>query len=53
MFGRPESQSQIYFAIDIESWIDVDHPLRAVKKRTDEILPMRRPAMLTSWIGAS
>jgi hypothetical protein len=29
MFGRPESQSQIYFAIDMESWIESDHPLRA------------------------
>jgi hypothetical protein len=38
MFGRPESQSQIYFAIDIESWIEPDHPLRGVKKRVDEIL---------------
>jgi hypothetical protein len=26
VFGRPESQSQIYFAIDVESWIGADHP---------------------------
>jgi transposase len=43
MFGRPESQSQIYFAIDIESWIEPDHPLRDVKKRVDEILRSMRP----------
>ena len=24
--GRPESQSQIHFAIDVESWIEADHP---------------------------
>lgn len=43
MFGRPESQSQIYFAIDIESWIEPDHPLRGVKRRVDEILRSMRP----------
>lgn len=43
MFGRPEPQSQIYFAIDIESWIEADHPLRGVKQRTDEILRSMRP----------
>jgi transposase len=43
MFGRPEPQSQIYFAIDIESWIEPDHPLRGVKKRVDEILRSMRP----------
>jgi len=43
MFGRPESQAQVYFAIDIESWIEPDHPLRGVKKRVDEILRSMRP----------
>ncbi|MCI0436265.1 MAG: IS5 family transposase [Gemmatimonadetes bacterium] len=43
MFGRPEPQSQIYFAIDIESWIDPEHPLRGVKRRVDEILKSLRP----------
>ena len=43
MVGRPEPQAQIYFAIDIESWIEDDHPLRAVKKRMDEILRSMRP----------
>lgn len=43
MFGRPEPQSQIYFAIDIESWIEADHPLRGVKQTTDEILRSMRP----------
>lgn len=43
MFGRPEAQSQIYFAIDIESWIEPEHPLRGVKKRVDEILKTMRP----------
>ena len=49
MFGRPEPQSQIYFAIDIESWIDDDHPLRAVKKRTDEILRSMRPRLKKAY----
>jgi hypothetical protein len=43
MGGRPEPQAQIYFAIDIASWIDAAHPLRAVKKRTNEILRSMRP----------
>lgn len=43
MVGRPEPQSQIYFAIDIESWIEADHPLRGVKKRVDEVLRSMRP----------
>lgn len=38
MIGRPEAQSQIYFAIDIESWIRRDHPLRMVKTHADAIL---------------
>ncbi len=38
MRGKPDYQSQIYYAIDIESWIPDDHPLRAVKHRADEIL---------------
>lgn len=43
MFGRPEAQSQIYYAIDVESWIEPDHPLRDVKRRVDEILKSMRP----------
>jgi transposase len=42
MFGRPEPQSQIYFAIDIESWIQPDHPLRGVKERADTVLRSMR-----------
>jgi transposase len=38
MRGKPDYQSQIYYAIDIESWIPEDHPLRAVKRRADGIL---------------
>lgn len=38
MRGKPDYQSQIYYAIDIESWIPDDHPLRAVKRRADGIL---------------
>jgi transposase len=49
MFGRPESQSQIYFAIDIESWIEPDHPLRGVKKRVDEILRSMRPRLRKAY----
>jgi transposase len=43
MRGKPDYQSQIYYAIDIESWIPTDHPLRRVKARADEVLgSMRR-----------
>lgn len=38
MRGKPDYQSQIYYAIDIESWIPEAHPLRAVKRRADAIL---------------
>lgn len=38
MRGNPDYQSQIYYAIDIESWIPAEHPLRAVKRRADRIL---------------
>jgi transposase len=43
MRGKPDYQSQIYYAIDIESWIEGDHPLRAVKHRADEVLKAMRP----------
>ena len=49
MFGRPEPQAQIYFAIDIESWIEADHPLRGVKKRADEILRSMRPKLKRAY----
>lgn len=38
MRGKPDYQSQIYYPIDIESWIAPGHPLRAVKRRADEVL---------------
>lgn len=42
MRGKPDSQSQIYYAIDIESWIEADHPLRDVKTRADAVLKSMR-----------
>ena len=42
MRGKPDYQSQIYYAIDIESWIPTDHPLRRVKARADEVLSSMR-----------
>ena len=42
MRGKPDYQSQIYYAIDIESWIPEDHPLRAVKRRADGVLSAMR-----------
>lgn len=42
MRGRPDYQSQIYYAIDIESWIPQEHPLRGVKARTDAVLASMR-----------
>ena len=42
MRGMADYQSQIYYAIDIESWIPQDHPLRAVKQRADEVLSSMR-----------
>ena len=42
MRGKADYQSQIYYAIDIESWIPEDHPLRAVKQRADEVLGSMR-----------
>ena len=38
MRGQAEYQSQVYYAIDIEAWIPVDHPLRSIKARADGIL---------------
>lgn len=42
MRGKPDYQSQIYYPIDIESWIPADHPLRAVKRRADEVVSSMR-----------
>lgn len=42
MRGKPDYQSQIYYAIDIESWIAEDHPLRGVKGRADAVLSSMR-----------
>jgi transposase len=42
MRGKPDYQSQVYYPIDIESWIAADHPLRAVKRRADEVLSSMR-----------
>ena len=42
MRGKADYQAQIYYAIDIESWIPEDHPLRAVKRRADEVLSSMR-----------
>lgn len=42
MRGKPDYQGQIYYPIDIESWIAADHPLRAVKRRADEVLASMR-----------
>ncbi len=33
MRGKADYQSQIYYAIHIESWIPQDHPLRAGELR--------------------
>ncbi len=38
MRGRENSQSQLFFTIDVESRIRADHPLRAIKTRVDGIL---------------
>ena len=42
MRGKPDDQGQVYYAIDLESWIAEDHPLRAVKRRADEVLSSMR-----------
>lgn len=42
MRGKPDYQSQIYYSIDIESWIPEDHALRGVKARTDAVLASMR-----------
>jgi transposase len=42
MRGKPDYQSQVYYAIDIESWIAEDHPLRAVKRRADDVVKSMR-----------
>ena len=42
MRGKPDYQSQIYSPIDIEAWVAADHPLRAVKRRADEVLSSMR-----------
>ncbi len=42
MRGKPDFQTQIYYPIDIESWIPDDHPLREVKRRADLVLHSMR-----------
>ena len=42
MRGKPDYQTQIYYPIDIESWIPADHPLREVKRRADLVLHAMR-----------
>lgn len=42
MRGKPDYQAQIYYSIDIETWIRADHPLRGVKRRADEVLSSMR-----------
>lgn len=42
MRGKPDYQSQVYYAIDIESWIEPEHPLRGVKARADGVLKSMR-----------
>lgn len=42
MRGKPDYQSQIYYSIDIESWIPEDHALRGVKARADAVLASMR-----------
>ncbi len=42
MRGKPDYQTQIYYPIDIESWIPEDHPLREVKRRADLALQAMR-----------
>jgi len=42
MRGKPDYQTQIYYPIDIESWIPDDHPLREVKRRADLALHAMR-----------
>lgn len=42
MRGKRDYQSQIYYPINIESSIGEDHPLRAVKRRADEVLSAMR-----------
>ena len=42
MRGKPDYQGQIYYSIDIESWIRADHPLRGVKRRADDVLSSMR-----------
>ena len=38
MRGRSDSQGKLFFAIDVESRIRPDHPLRSIKQTVDEIL---------------
>jgi transposase len=49
MRGTSDYQSQMYYAIDIEAWIDPHHPLRAVKQRADEVLRALRPAVEAAY----
>lgn len=42
MRGEPDYQSQVYYSIDIESWIPEDHALRGVKARADSVLSSMR-----------
>ncbi len=42
MRGKPCYQTQIYYPIDIESWIPAEHPLREVKRRADLVLQSMR-----------
>lgn len=45
MRGKPDYQAQMYYSIDIESWIPQDHALRSVKARADAVLRSMRPEL--------
>jgi transposase len=38
MRGKSDHQGQVYYPIDIESWIPEEHPLRGVRRRADAVL---------------
>lgn len=38
MRGRKDSQTQFFYSIDVEARIRRDHPLRALKRKIDEVL---------------
>jgi transposase len=49
MRGRPDAQSPLFHAFDVESRIRADHPLRSIKTRVDRLLVSLHPRFAAAY----